>query len=125
MENPQAKPYTLKWFLEEIVRACVVVFIGLLFVIVGNGLMESYLLPDRLKKAEEQMMQKFDEKLKALQHESVERESEFAKIIAELRHSQRQPDIHPDSSGGEDPEKTRLKYLEKHLWNKQQQQQHN
>lgn len=118
MDNTPAKPYTLKWFLEEIIRACVVVFVGLLFVIVGNGLIESYLLPDRLKKAEEQMMQKFDEKLKALQHESVERESEFAKIIAELRHSRQPLDAHPD---GDDPEKTRLKYLEKHLWNKQQQ----
>lgn len=134
METP-SKPYSLKWFLEEIVRAIVVVVIGLLAIIVGTGLIESYLLPERLKKNEEQMMKKFEDRLRQIQQESVERESEFAKIIADLkRHAPPKfpelppgitpvPGPGPEPEPNEDPEKVRLKYLEKHLWNNQVQQQ--
>lgn len=142
-----AEPYSLRWFGEKIVEAVLVVLVGFLCCIAAYGLLQSYLLPDRLVKAEELMQKKFDDKIAKAQSESVQRESELYKDLEKMKQEmssilaqlKRTPPMLPPAipvgpivSGAPppipidkpvDPEKSRLEYLEKHLWNQQQQQQ--
>jgi len=150
-----AEPYTFRWFGEKVVESVLVVIIGYLAYVAGNGLLQAYLLPERLLKAEELMQKKFDDKIKSARDESLQRESEIFSKLEKMRQEMSEillemkkgPQLPPPFDPSVptvpkppvaskidwnkletdvqkiDPEKSRLEYLEKHLWNQQQQQQ--
>jgi hypothetical protein len=101
-----ADPYSLKWFTEKTAEAVIVVVIGYLAYVCGNGLLQAYLLPDRLEKAEAKMMKVFEERIEKAREAALNREAdlmerlqkqekEFADALVELKKLREAPALPP------------------------------
>lgn len=111
-EQPKdPKPYTLAWFLQELVKGVFMAIALFLLQIAGTGIVQAYLLPDRLDREAEKMQKKFDEELKAERAAALKRESE---LIEELEALKKQYMEGAKLSGNIDPEKRRLQWIQQH-----------
>jgi len=87
MENNDQTPkkYTLSWFCEELVKGLFIAISLFILQIAGTGILQAYLLPDRLEKEAEKMHKKFDEQMKNERTAAVKRESELIESLETLK----------------------------------------
>lgn len=118
MENETSpKPYSTQWFLQELTKAMFIAIIFFLLQIAGTGIIQAYLLPNRMDQEAEKMQKKFDDQIKAAHNDSVNRESELIQQIEEMRKQYAELLRKSNPSAPEsnvDPEKRRLLYIQKH-----------
>lgn len=140
MEHPDAKPYSLQWFMQELVKAVFIAIAMLVLSIAGVGMLQAYLLPDRMDKESAKIQDKFDKQIKQIHDESVKRESELLEKLELLQQQYSEAisklkQAHPteawldpakEKSKEEywrkfeeryknlDPEKARLKWIQEH-----------
>lgn len=111
-ETPKdPKPYSIAWFGQELVKGVFMALALFLLQIAGTGILQAYLLPDRMDKEAEKMQKKFDQQIKAERESAIKRESE---LIEELEKLKQQYMEGTKLSGSVDPEKRRLLWLQQH-----------
>lgn len=84
-EKTEPKRYTLSWFCEELVKGLFIAIALFMLQIAGTGLIQAYLLPERLEKEAEKMQKKFDEQIKTERNAAVKRESELIESLETLK----------------------------------------
>lgn len=113
----------LRWLGVKVLEAIVVVLVGSFAYIVGNGLLQCYLLPERLQRTDEAMQKKFEERLAMGKSKAIEREAsllqkledqrkKFEAEISDLRKELHLPPKDAVAPATPDAELMRYKYIE-------------
>jgi hypothetical protein len=111
-EKPkEPKPYSISWFLQELVKGIFIAIALFMLQIAGTGILQAYLLPERMDKEAEKIQKKFDDQIKAERASALKRESE---LIEELENLKKQYSEGIKAPGSFDPEKRRLRWLQEH-----------
>lgn len=128
-EKPDPKPYSLQWFLQELVKAVFIAAAMLILSIAGMGILQAYLLPERMDQESVKIQKKFDDQIAQLRtladsrrNEAVKREAELISQLEELKREYLADLVqaHPDNQGlaaqlkAIDPERSRREWVEKH-----------
>jgi len=141
-EKEEPKRYGFSWFMEKAIEGIIIAIALFLLQIAGVGIMEAYLLPQRLEKEGDKMQKKFEEKIAAEKKAAVDREAdllqqldslrkEYTAVITEIKRFQ--APLPPQSIGQPtapnkidwnkieqqskelDPEKSKLQYIQRHM----------
>lgn len=83
--KPTDKRYSVAWFCEELVKGIFIAIALFVLQIAGTGILQAYLLPERLDKEAEKMQKKFDEQLKQERTAAVKRESELIECLEKMK----------------------------------------
>ena len=127
----ETKPYSVDWFLQELVKSIFIAVSMLLLGVAATGILQAYLLPDRMDKESAKIQAKFDEQIKAAKDDAIKRESElieqlnvlkkqYIEAIRELKNPNASPEFwnkFEKDNNSIDPEKSRMRWIQEHSVN--------
>lgn len=77
--------FSFPWFLEKIFEGVIIAIALFLLSIAGVGILQAYLLPERLKQEGEVMQKKFDEQIKKERDSSIKREADLIESLEQMK----------------------------------------